>query len=120
MSDECIQVSEIIKIYELDKLKNFTWQIQGCSGKTGEGLIDGLHWLSEKIIAKKEKFQNNPYIPTSTHKPDGKATDLPHSKLNATQSTTLKDDKASTLFNDKKTDKSSIDEELSIEIQTKK
>lgn len=120
MSDECIQVSEIIRIYELDKLKNFTWQIQGCSGKSGEGLIDGLHWLSEKITAKKEKFQNNPYIPTSNNKVDGKSSDIPHSKLSMSQATTIKDDKASTLFNEKKNDKFSVDEELSIEIQSKK
>ena len=35
---------------------------QACSAKTGEGLMAGMEWLSEKIINKKNtRFPNNPY-----------------------------------------------------------
>ena len=28
------------------------WQIQGCSGKTGSGLIEGMDWLSNSLLKK--------------------------------------------------------------------
>jgi len=36
--------------------------IQACSAKTGEGLVEGLEWISNKLARKKStKFPNNPY-----------------------------------------------------------
>ena len=36
--------------------------IKACSAKTGEGLVAGLEWLSDRITRKKNtKFPNNPY-----------------------------------------------------------
>lgn len=39
---------------ELGLLKmccNRSWHLQGCSAKTGEGLADGLEWLSRQMVA---------------------------------------------------------------------
>jgi tripartite motif-containing protein 23 len=30
---------------------NRSWHLQGCSAKTGEGLADGLEWLSRQMVA---------------------------------------------------------------------
>lgn len=39
------------------------WHVQPCSGKTAEGLLSGLQWLSEQMIFMKEnRFPNNPYL----------------------------------------------------------
>jgi len=43
-----LNVSEIMNILELHKLKR-DWKIQGCCGLTGEGIYDGLDWLSQKL-----------------------------------------------------------------------
>lgn len=66
--DESIKIPDLINIYELNKIKTHVWHIQPCSGKTNEGLVDGIHWLSEQIIAKKEKFKVNPYKMTKNEK----------------------------------------------------
>lgn len=50
----CMKIDEIIKRYDLNRIKNHTWQIQGCSGKTGEGLVNGLQWLADKLVLEKE------------------------------------------------------------------
>jgi len=61
--EEALKIPDIIKKYEFDKIKDRVWHIQPCSAKSGEGLAEGLHWLSEQVISKKEnKFTNNPYI----------------------------------------------------------
>ena len=50
-------------MYDLNSIKSHTWQTQPCSGKTAEGLLVGLQWLSEQMIQKKEnRFPNNPYL----------------------------------------------------------
>lgn len=60
--EDCFKINELIERYNLNNIKDNTWHIQPCSGKTGEGLIDGIQWLSQKIISKKDNFQNNPYL----------------------------------------------------------
>ena len=55
-------INQIIQDYELDKIKNHSWQIQPCSALRGEGLIEGLKWLSEQLVFRgKNNFPNNPY-----------------------------------------------------------
>lgn len=90
--DESMKVNDIISRYHLDKINDHIWHIQGCSGKTGEGLIEGLQWLSDKIInIKDNKFKNNPYLKDKNSKvennkdgysnPNNK---IPHEKLDNT------------------------------------
>ena len=56
-------VGEIIRIYELDTIKNHIWHIQPCSAQTGEGLITGMKWLSDQLVFKSNNsFPINPYI----------------------------------------------------------
>lgn len=40
---------EIADGLSLGSLENRTWQLQGCSAKTGEGLQEGMEWLVEQI-----------------------------------------------------------------------
>ena len=44
---------EIIRIFEMDKLKGKTWLVQGTSTKTGQGLKEGFHWLANCMIKQK-------------------------------------------------------------------
>ncbi|GLJ30766.1 hypothetical protein SUGI_0610090 [Cryptomeria japonica] len=44
-----IPVSEATQMVGLNDLKQRKWHIQKCSGKTGEGLRDGLDWLANAI-----------------------------------------------------------------------
>ena len=56
-------IEQIIKDYQLDNIKNHTWKIQPSSAKNGEGLIEGLKWLSEQLTFRgKNNFPNNPYL----------------------------------------------------------
>ena len=56
-------VSDIIRIYELDTIKDHIWHIQPCSAQTGEGLITGMKWLSDQLVFKSNNsFPVNPYI----------------------------------------------------------
>lgn len=42
--------------------KYLFYKCEACSAKTGEGLVAGLEWLSERLVMKKNtKFPNNPY-----------------------------------------------------------
>ena len=60
------KVSELIKIYELDTIKDHVWNIQPCSAETGEGLLSGLKWLSDELVYKSSNsFPNNPYANTT-------------------------------------------------------
>lgn len=103
--EESCKISELIKKYELDNIKTFTWHIQGCSGKTGEGLVDGLHWLSEKIINKKEnKFPNNAYENNNSNQKTN-IEKKSHEPLNKTATTVI--------------DNISKDDDLNIEIEIK-
>jgi small GTP-binding protein len=56
-------VNQIIEDYELNTIKNHMWFIQPCSAVKGEGLINGIKWLSEQLVFRgKNNFPNNPYL----------------------------------------------------------
>ena len=62
-------VADIIRIYELDTIKDHIWHIQACSAQTGEGLITGMKWLSDQLVFKSNNnFPVNPYIDYSDNK----------------------------------------------------
>ena len=55
-------INKIIEYYEMNKL-NHIWKIQPCSAVKGDGLINGIKWLSEQLVFRgKNNFPNNPYI----------------------------------------------------------
>ena len=65
-------INQIIQDYELDKIKNHSWQIQPCSALRGEGLIEGLKWLSEQLVFRgKNDFPNNPYENNENEEKEG-------------------------------------------------
>ena len=57
--EDSMKISEIITKYNLNIIKDHVWHIQACSGKTGEGLVEGLEWLSSKIINLKDNKVSN-------------------------------------------------------------
>lgn len=48
-----MSVAEIASKLELSKYKN-SWQIQGCSAVTGDGLYEGMEWLSKELKKAKK------------------------------------------------------------------
>ena len=57
------KIEKIIEKYEFNKIKNHIWHVQPCSAIKGEGLINGINWLSEQLIFRgKNNFPNNPYL----------------------------------------------------------
>ena len=46
-------VTEITEKFGLNAIKNRNWYIQGSCAITGDGLHDGLDWLSDKMSKKK-------------------------------------------------------------------
>ena len=55
---------EISQRLGLPMLTNKQWLIQGCSAATGEGLNEGLQWLSEAV--KRQKKTSPPIAPASS------------------------------------------------------
>ena len=56
-------VNKLIEDYEFNKIKNHIWSIQPCSATKGEGLVNGIKWLSEQLVFRgKNNFPNNPYL----------------------------------------------------------
>ena len=56
-------INKLIEDYELNKIKNNIWYIQPCSAVKGDGLINGIKWLSEQLVFRgKNNFPNNPYL----------------------------------------------------------
>ena len=49
-----VQVKEEIFQRSSAVLSGRKWYVQGCSGQTGDGLTEGLKWLS-KAVKKKKK-----------------------------------------------------------------
>ena len=48
--DTSLSTIEIIETNKLGEvLRGRTWRVSGCSGTTGEGLVEAFEWLSEKI-----------------------------------------------------------------------
>ncbi len=49
-------VGEISELLGLQKLNgNKEWFVQATCAKTGEGLSDGINWLRDSLVAKKDK-----------------------------------------------------------------
>ncbi|CAK9165022.1 unnamed protein product [Ilex paraguariensis] len=44
--------AEITDALSLHSIKNHDWHIQACCALTGEGLYDGLGWISQRVIEK--------------------------------------------------------------------
>ena len=51
--NEAMNVTEITEKFGLNAIKNRNWYIQGSCAITGDGLHDGLDWLSDKMSKKK-------------------------------------------------------------------
>ncbi|BFY99159.1 hypothetical protein BsWGS_02198 [Bradybaena similaris] len=50
--DGCVTIEEITEQFGLLKLCcNRSWHLQACDGKSGQGLADGLEWLSRQMVA---------------------------------------------------------------------
>jgi ADP-ribosylation factor protein 1 len=47
-----LSIKEIIELLELHKHRNREWFIQGTNALTGEGLYDGLSWLTKTLNKK--------------------------------------------------------------------
>ena len=45
-----MKADEITDELELHSIRNRDWQIQSCSALNGDGIEDGLHWLSQAIL----------------------------------------------------------------------
>ena len=68
---EVKDVNRLIQDYELDKIKDHIWHIQPCSALKGEGLVEGIKWLSEQLVFRgKNNFPNNPYENDSNNNND--------------------------------------------------
>lgn len=53
---KALSPSEITTRLELHKLpKTRQWYVQGCTGTSGDGLYEGLDWLSKTISSKTTK-----------------------------------------------------------------
>jgi len=48
-----MKVQEVTEKLGLNKLRNRQWYIQGCAATTGDGLYEGLDWLSATLGKKK-------------------------------------------------------------------
>jgi ADP-ribosylation factor protein 1 len=48
-----MKVPEISEQLGLHQLRTRDWFIQGCCALTGEGLYDGLDWMTKAISKKK-------------------------------------------------------------------
>ena len=71
---EVKDVNRLIQDYELDKIKDHIWHIQPCSALKGEGLVEGIKWLSEQLVFRgKNNFPNNPYENDSNNNNDNES-----------------------------------------------
>jgi hypothetical protein len=44
-----LSIRDIVQLLELNKLRNRQWFIQGTNAITGEGLYEGLDWLTKTL-----------------------------------------------------------------------
>ena len=44
--------AQVARTLDLTSIKSREWQIQPCSGKTGEGVQDGMEWVMKHIKSK--------------------------------------------------------------------
>eukprot|EP00744_Colponema_vietnamica_P007381 GILI01010629.1.p1 GENE.GILI01010629.1~~GILI01010629.1.p1 ORF type:complete len:206 (+),score=48.25 GILI01010629.1:74-619(+) len=50
---QAVPANEIADLLNLHAIRDRPWQIQACSGKSGEGLEDGLEYIANTITSKK-------------------------------------------------------------------
>ena len=48
-----LSIKEVTERLRLKQIKNRKWHIQSCCARTGDGLYEGLDWLSEVLNDKK-------------------------------------------------------------------
>jgi len=51
-SPEAMNSAEIAEKLSLTEIKNHEWHIQACSALKGEGLNEGLDWLTERLLSQ--------------------------------------------------------------------
>lgn len=72
--------AQLTDLFSLHEIKNHDWHIQSCSALTGEGLEEGLDWLTTKLNTKHKVSQNQSSGNYVTKLPDhdkkAKLTDL--------------------------------------------
>jgi hypothetical protein len=49
--------AELTEAYSLNEIQNHSWKIQGCCALTGEGLEEGLDWLTNEICETKQSIK---------------------------------------------------------------
>ena len=49
-SSEAISVHEIHELFRFDELPERVWKLQTCSSSSGDGLYEGLEWLSVSFM----------------------------------------------------------------------
>jgi ADP-ribosylation factor-like protein 5B len=48
----CMTAAEISQQLQLTELKTHSWNIQSCCALTGEGLSEGLEWMTQQVSAR--------------------------------------------------------------------
>ena len=48
-----MDAAKVASSLDLDNITDRPWHIQNCSAKTGEGVDDGMNWLSNMVKRKK-------------------------------------------------------------------
>ena len=52
--NEAISPIELTKILEIEKIKNRKWFVQGSSAVSGQGIKEGLDWLTDTLLMDKK------------------------------------------------------------------
>lgn len=47
--------ADLTEIFSLHEIKGHDWHIQSCCALTGEGLEEGLDWLTQKLTTKQHE-----------------------------------------------------------------
>jgi len=50
-----MNAAELTEKLNLNEIKNHEWRIQACSAIKGEGLKEGLDWITDKLVEQKPK-----------------------------------------------------------------
>ena len=51
---------ELTEIYGFNEIQDHEWKVQPCCALTGEGLGEGLDWLSDKLSERVKRGFHNP------------------------------------------------------------
>ncbi len=46
------EIAEALGLRENSSFQNRHWSIRGCSAVTGEGLVDGMDWLTDDVASR--------------------------------------------------------------------